>query len=117
MQETQGWVLPSLQGSGMVRVSCSSRSREEHFLSVLDTEPQLLAAGRAGGQLSRQTPGFLSSSHQRFLGHLLFAGLRQSPRLGVTQGPRVGANSPVSTHQPPTEAPQGLWLSCPRGPL
>lgn len=117
MQETQAWELPSLQGSGIVRFSHSSRSGEEHFLSVLDTEPQLLAAGQAGGQFPRQTPGFLSSCHQRFLGHLLFAGLRQSPRLGVTQGPRVGANSPVSTHQRPTEAPQGLWLSCPRGLL
>ena len=48
-------------------------------------------------------------------------GARHPTKLGLnqrcTQGPRVGANSPVSTHQRPTEAPQGLWLSCPRGPL
>lgn len=101
----------------MVRFSHSSRSGEERLLSVLNTEPQLLAAGQAGGQFPLQTPGFLSSCHQRFLGHLLFAGLRQSPWLGATRGPRVGASSPVSTHQCPTEVPQGLWLSCPRGPL
>lgn len=101
----------------MVRFSHSSRSGEERLLSVLNTEPQLLAAGQAGGQSPRQTPGFLSSCHQCFLGHLLFAGLRQSPWLGATRGPRVGASSPVSTHQCPTEVPQGSWLSCPRGPL
>lgn len=89
----------------MVRVSHSSRSGEERFLSDLDREPQLLAAGQAGGQFPHQTPGFLSSSLQRLLGHLLFAGLRQSPRLGVTRGPRVGANAPVSTHQPPPKRP------------